>query len=319
MIFLIHGEESFFSHQQLSDTKKRFLIKNPDGYNLSIFDCSEECDLEKIFSSFHGSSLFSSKVKLTILKDFFSADSKLKDALFSFLMDNNLGKNQSSHVIFFESKDVSKNVFYKKIKSISSETKSIKTSLFQIEKWATEKFQNNQIQATPQQIKILIQEVGNDLWKLDGEIEKLISWMAFQNSATLGQEDLSSVAPAGAKEDNIFNTVEAIANSNTSLALKLVSDHIEKQISPIYIFSMIAFQFRTLIKIKSAMNHNIPINALAKKTGLHPYTLQKSLRQLSKFSMEDLTSAFRKILEAETKIKSGKNPAEVLYDFVLKI
>jgi len=82
---------------------------------------------------------------------------------------------------------------------------------------------------------------------------------------------------------------------------------------------MIAFQFRTLIKIKSAIGHNVPINALAKKTGIHPYTLQKSLRQLSRFSMEDLKNSFKKILDAETKIKSGKNPAEVLYNFVLKI
>ncbi|TRZ77812.1 DNA polymerase III subunit delta [bacterium] len=318
MIFLIHGEESFLSHQQLSDTKKRFLIKNPDGYNLSVFDCFEIPHLETIFSSLHGSSLFSSKTKLTILKDFFATDSSCKDAIFNFLNDNNLSKSMASHVIFFESKDISKNAFYKKIKPLSSETRTIKSSVFQIEKWATKKFQDNQIQITPQQVNILIRKVGNDLWRLDSEIEKLISWTAFLNVPTVSDNDIITLTSTTITE-NVFNTVEAIANGDTSLSLKLIADHLEKRISAIYIFSMIAFQFRTLIKIKSAIGHNVPINALAKKTGIHPYTLQKSLRQLSRFSMEDLKNSFKKILDAETKIKSGKNPAEVLYNFVLKI
>jgi len=318
MIFLIHGEESFLSHQQLSDTKKRFLTKNPDGYNLSVFDCFEIPHLEKIFSSLHGSSLFSSKTKLTILKDFFTADNLCKDALFNFLNDNNLSKSQTSHIIFFESKDVSKNAFYKKIKSISHETKSEKLSLFQIEKCAIKKFHDNQIEIPSQQIKILIQRVGNNPWKLNGEIEKLISWMSFQKIGSISDTEINVLISAET-ENNIFQTIEAIANDNASLALKLISGHLDKKENEIYIFSMIAFQFRTLIKIKSAIGRNIPINALAKKTGVHPYTLKKSLQQLSKFSMERLKKTFRKILDAETKIKSGSNPAEVLYDFVLKI
>jgi len=318
MIFLIHGEESFLSHQQLSDTKKRFLAKNPDGYNLSIFDCDEECSLNAIFSSLHGSSLFSSKVKLTILKDFFAVDSELKKTLFGFLTDNNVSKNQTSHVIFFESKDISKNAFYKKIKPLSSETKTVKSSVFQIEKLVAKKFQDNQVKLTPQQVRILTQKAGNDLWKLDREIEKLISWAAFLNVSTVSDKDIVALTSTTIT-DNIFSTVEAIANGDTPLALKLIADHLEKRISAIYIFSMIAFQFRTLIKIKSAIGHNVPINALAKKTGLHPYTLKKSMNQVSKFSLSDLKSIFRKVLDAETKLKSGGNSADVLYDFVLKV
>ena len=318
MIFLIHGEESFFSHQQLSDTKKRFLAKNPDGYNLSVFDCFEIPHLETIFSSLRGSSLFSSKKKLTVLKDFFTADNSRKDAVFNFLNDNNLSKSQTSHVIFFESKDIVKDPFYKKIKSISSEARSAKLSPFQIEKWVAKKFQENQIQIPPRQIKIIIQKIGNNSWKLNGETEKLISWMSFQKIDSISDTEINALISMEI-ENNIFQTIEAIANENIPLALKLIAGHLNKKESEIYIFSMIAFQFRTLIKIKSAVERNVPINALAKKTNIHPYVLKKSIQQLSNFSMERLKNIFKKILDAETKIKNGANPAEVLYDFALKI
>lgn len=319
MIFFIHGQESFLAYQQLAETKKRFLEKNPDGYNLSVFSLAESFDLEEIKNSLQNFSLFSSKVKLIVLKDFFSSKNDAqKEKLINFFVEQNFKTSKTSHIIFFESSDTSKDSFYVKVKDIANESIARELSLMQVEKWAALQFQKENISVSAPAVKKLVLFAGKDLWKLNSEIEKLISWLISQDKNSLSDNNVDSII-ARVFEKDIFKTIEAISRKDFPAAARLLANHFENNENEFYILSMIAYQFRNLIKIKSALNINTPINELAKKLKMNPYVLKKTLEQTSKYSFEGLKEIYKKILEIEGKMKKGADSKQILNEFVMEV
>lgn len=312
MVFLIHGQESFLSYQNLTDTKKRFLDKHPDGYNLSIFDNSISYEIKDIKNSLKNYSLFSVKIKLLIIKDFFQErNSREKEELIEILKGS--GNSKTEHIIIFESEDISKDAFYAKIKEAAKEKKCGKLSNSQIEKWIAEKLAQEKISAPPAYIKKIAESSG-DLWQINGELEKIIC-RAAGNSGNLTPDNY----PAAQIENNIFKTIEAFAKKDIILLLKLLNNHLESGENELYLLSMIAYQLRILIKIKSAIGGNAPLNDLAKKLKIHPFALKKAISCAKNFEMNELKNSYRQLLKTEEKIKKGANGREELMQFAMNI
>lgn len=121
-------------------------------------------------------------------------------------------------------------------------------------------------------------------------------------------------------ESDIFKTIDAIAQKNKNLALKLIHKHLEKGDSPYYLFSMINFQFRNLLMVKSQLqsgNYFPRIYDLSRKLGMHPFVVEKTVRQTKKFSLEELRKIYRKIFKTDIYIKTGRIESQVALDLFL--
>ena len=79
---------------------------------------------------------------------------------------------------------------------------------------------------------------------------------------------------------------------------------------------MIAYQFRNLLTIKELQNTQ-PYGAIAKKSGLHPFVVQKSYYLCSQFSIEQLKKIYQKIFQVDSDIKTGKIDSELALDLLL--
>jgi len=129
--------------------------------------------------------------------------------------------------------------------------------------------------------------LGNDLWQMNREITKLIH---YQPKITSESIDLL-VKPK--IEPNIFQAIDALGEKNKKTALKLLYQHLEKGDNEIYLLTMLAYQFRNLIKLKSLIEQNTPYYNLAKKAKLHPFVVKKTSAQLKNFSLNELKNRSR--------------------------
>ena len=91
-------------------------------------------------------------------------------------------------------------------------------------------------------------------------------------------------------ELDIFKTVNAIARNDKANAIKLIRKHLEKGEAVFPMLALIARQFKLMLVYK--------VDGKAGFYGL------SSLAQ--KFSIEDLKRIYAKILEIDSKIKTGK-------------
>jgi DNA polymerase-3 subunit delta len=208
-----------------------------------------------------------------------------------------------SLIIFEEGEPDKRNKFFKILLK-----KSFKKQEFsELPSFKVKTFIENEVKKlggkiVPSAIDELILFFGNDLWQIENELQKLIT---YKGSNTISKEDVESLGTANI-DLNIFRTIEAISRKNKKLALKLVSEHFEKGENELKILSMINYQFRVLIKIKSLLDEKKSFFQIQKTSKIHPFVIKKTIPIARNFSMEELKNIYKKILETDFAIKTGK-------------
>ena len=104
-----------------------------------------------------------------------------------------------------------------------------------------------------------------------------------------------------------------IARRDKETALVLLHKHLERGDAPLYLLSMINYQFRNILEIKDLMNKG----KSPSQTKLHPFVVSKSQQQAQWFTLEELKKIYHKIFKADFSIKTGKLEAETALDLLV--
>ena len=179
--------------------------------------------------------------------------------------------------------------------------------------WAKKEFKKNEAVINSEAFKKLIAYVGNDLWRLSGEINKLVN---YRGGEEIKEEDIDLLVKANL-DANIFKTLDALAQRDKKTALWLIHEHLERGDNEMYLLSMLAYQIRNLIRLKDLIERGEPYYSLAQKSGLHPYVVKKSSEQLRNFTLDDLKKIYRRLAEIDFKIKVGLTDGPTAIDLLV--
>lgn len=147
----------------------------------------------------------------------------------------------------------------------------------------------------------LVRRAGPDKWRLISELEKILL-----THETISRQHVEEAAPPAALEGEIFALLDALSVGNLPRATTLMEALLEEGESEFYIISMLAYQLRTLLAIRTAQDQGTPVSAIAKQTGLHPYVVEKNTPAVRRLSAADMLAALTKIMATDFAIKQGK-------------
>ena len=205
--------------------------------------------------------------------------------------------------IFYEDKDIPKNsLLFKKLRkdSLVFEFHSLRGR--ELDVWAINEFKKYNKEITKDALLCLVNYVGSDLWRLSNEIKKLSIYKA--QEPVINKEDVELLVKEKVEND-IFRTIDAMASQNKKLALSLISRHLANGDSPLYLLSMIIYQFRNLLAVKEMSQK--PVSSVGTTLNyLHPFVVRKTYWQAKKFSLEQLKRIYDKIFKIDLFIKTGK-------------
>ena len=153
---------------------------------------------------------------------------------------------------------------------------------------------------------------GSDLWQLDNEINKLISYKRGQKPelvkdariAQIEVEDVDQLA-RGSADENIFALTDAISNRNKALALKLFEQEIDSGVTESYLMHMVTRQFKIMLMIRQALDQGLTPRQIMGQLKLHPFVVQKTSTQVRKFVLADLKKLFHRLVDIDSQIKTG--------------
>ena len=152
-------------------------------------------------------------------------------------------------------------------------------------------------------VRELVDIVGEDQWRLGGEINKLVNYDLVVTVKTVRALVASSV------EQSIFELVEAMTAGRTAAALAGFRTLIQQRESEIYLLTMVQWQLRNLLLAKSAPAQMSP-QELAKATGMSPYVAGKMAAAQGRMSEQSLRMAYASAADCEFDIKSGRVKAD---------
>lgn len=302
MLIFLYGLDTYRSRQKLNEIIEHYKKVHKSGLNFKIFD-GENLNYQDFKDEFRQTSMFNEK-KMFIIKNIFS-NSEFQE---SFLEDAKNFINLANITIFYEEGEPSQSVFFKFL------TKNAKAQEFKLlegqklKNWAKKEFEKCQTRIDPQALDVLIGFVGNDLWQLSNEIKKLVTFKKsppFARGKEIATKDVVLLVRPKIEAD-IFKTIDAIALRNKKRAISLVHKHLEKGDSPLYLLSMINFQLRNLLMVKTSNNLK-----------LHPYVMKKTSFQARGFTIEELKKIYHKLFQVDLDIKTGKIEPGMALDLFL--
>jgi len=282
--------------EKLKEIIEGYKSVHKSGLNLKFFDCQKGDVFKDIKNELRQSSMFKEKKLIVATDPFLNNYFKGK-----FLEEAETFLDLDDIIILFQEGEIKKEK--KLLNFLEKKAKTQKFSILtgqNLKNWVIKKFGKQKIE--PDALDLLLDYVGSDLWRMSNEIEKLRN---YRKDKIIKKEDVKlQVKPV--IEVDIFQTIDAMAQRRKDSALRLFQKHLENGDSPLYLVSMINYQFRNLLTIKDFVEKCKPYGIILKKSGLHPFVVKKSYFQCKQFSQEELKKIYQKIFLIDLEIKTGK-------------
>jgi DNA polymerase-3 subunit delta len=203
------------------------------------------------------------------------------------------------------------------LRELSSVTRVKSFSLLkepQLRQWVEQRVTGNKGSISPQAAALLIRFVGNDLWTMAGEVDKLAQFAAGRR---IEENDVKAVV-SYAQEANIFTMVDAIMEFRSGIAQELLQQLFTQGAAPAQLLTMLARQVRIIFQVKEMRGRGKARAEIQSKLGLtSDFILRKAWEQADKYSLARLCEVFHRLLEADLSIKTGKLDGEIALDILV--
>jgi DNA polymerase-3 subunit delta len=309
MIIFLYGKDTYRLNQKEKEIIQEYKKIHKSGLNLISLG-GKEIAFQELKDQFQQTSMFKEK-KLLLLKDIFSN----KDFKEKFKKEIKKLISSEDIILIVEKGAISANDSLLKVLKKKAKWQEFKLlGGEKLKAWLEKEFGKYKTRIKPDALGKLIEFLGNDLWRLSNEVKKLVNFKGIGSEIEIGDVELL-VKPK--IETDIFKTIDFIAKNNKKKAFELLKEHLEKGDSPLYLLSMINFQFRNLLIIRDLIDKNIPPYLISRKTKLHPYVVKKSYPLAKKFELSELKKIYQKIFEVDLNIKTGKIEPETGLDLLI--
>ena len=326
MLYILWGEDDFSLGEALEEIKRSISDQELLAVNTTVLD-GQQVSPDKL-SAVCGTVPFMSEKRLVIAKGLlerFEPKSKprgrkkssalaTKRDEYKPLLASLSAIPDSTILVLIDGKLKSSNPLFKAL-SARAEVKSFPLLRnTELRQWIQTRVKKEGGSMSPKTVDLLAKLVGSNLWVMKNEIDKLV---LFTSGRRIEEEDVKQVATC-AQQTNVFVMVDAILAFKAKIAEQSLHQLLEAGAAPTYLLVMIARQVRMVVRAKELRNqgkHEVEIQG---KLGLTAeFALRKTLEQAARYPLARLKEVYRKLLETDLSIKTGKYEGELALNILI--
>ncbi len=181
-----------------------------------------------------------------------------------------------------------------------------------LQRWIGERVAGGGGAIAPGAVELLARVVGDDLWALSQEIEKLLLFCQ-EKPIT---EDAVGQLSSPAREVRAYELADALLEGKSRGAGRLLHQLLQEGLVPAQLLAAVTRQLRQALLAQELLGRGVRGKELGEKLGLFGYPLEKALGQ-ARFPHPRLEGAYYKVLETDLAIKTGKLPGELALDLLV--
>ena len=317
MIYILYGEDSFSIKESLTK------IKADCGgaeLNAVLFE-GGKVSLNELVSICNTISFLAPK-RLVVVEGLLTRfepgggrrdqSPELKD--WSALAGHVVNMPESTVLVLVDGKLSRANPLLKKLSPLASVREYMSPKGTELQNWIRARVAGNGCEISPSALRLLTDLIGNNLWILSNEIDKL---SLHAREGRIEEDDINSLV-SYARESNIFAMVDAIVQRRLRKSFQLIHQLLDEGAAPPYLLYMMTRQFRLLIQARRLMADGLPASAIRGKIGeTTDWRLEKILRQARGYSLERLEESYRRLLETDLSIKTGAVDGALALDLLI--
>jgi len=296
-IFFIYGEERFF-HDKVLQSIENHLFKNASEKSLNhhIFYGTESNESDILTSCLSYPML--ADYKMVIIKEFDKLKINDKESFLKYI-----NYPQPSTILVLLAGKISNTSFYNSIikKSVSIRCNPLFEN--QIYTWVNNKFHDHKIKVNKECVKFIIENIGQNLLRINMEIEKIINYVGSDNEISIN--DVARLI-GFSKDVNIFYFQKVLALKNLSSSLKTGLRLLEQGESMAAILPMLFYFFRRMWTVKQLLLKNYSKNKILDLLKGNQYLYSDIFATVNNFTDEQLENIIGILEESELQLKTSQ-------------
>lgn len=149
-----------------------------------------------------------------------------------------------------------------------------------------------------------------DLWSVDSEVEKLLTYALGRDVEPA--DVVLLVSPVDS--ENVYRLIDAIAERDGPVAATLLHTFLSAGEEPLSLLAKIARQFRQLALARALLDGQVAPGEHARALGVPPFIARKLTTQARRFSAAFLDAALKRLLDIDVGIKTGRTAGPLALD-----
>ena len=305
--YLIYGVDKYLIDKEIDKIIKKNKIDNNSIIRYSL----NEDRIDNILEDANTFNLFSD-TKLIIVNDaniFTSSNDILTDKIINYL--NNY--NDKSYLVFTLLSDKIDN--RKKITKVMSD----KGNVIDLNKkevdtnYIISYLKENGYQINMSDVRMILNKVGNNLFSINNELDKL---MLFKLEDKVIDKNSIDLLINENIDSSLFALVDSITNKDKDKMLKLYHECLLES-DPIMIINMLANKYILLYQVKRLISDGYSDDKIAKELEVHPYPVKLARNMCYSYSVKEILDIILKLANLDKDIKLGNVNGEVGLEFLL--
>jgi DNA polymerase-3 subunit delta len=212
-IYWLEGEEPYYIDKVVEYAEKNILSESEASFNLTVF-YGKDADWAAVVNACRRYPMFAER-QVVLLKE--AQQMRDIDKLEGYI-DNPL--SSTVFVVSYKEKKVDARTKFAKLLKQKGEVVTTKKMYDnQLPAWASEMIEQKGLSINQKALALLVDHIGNDLNRIENEIEKLAVNLGTRKSIT--EDDIEKYIGVS-KEFNVFELQDALAKKNLPKAIRII-------------------------------------------------------------------------------------------------
>ncbi|MHB1394513.1 MAG: DNA polymerase III subunit delta [Clostridia bacterium] len=152
------------------------------------------------------------------------------------------------------------------------------------------------------------------MYDVENEIKKLVGFAG--SSTDILMAHIEAVVPRNIEND-IFKLINACSEKDVDRSLRLYGDMLLDGENSFGILGLLSRQIKNMLEVSELYGKKYEARSISEKLKLHEYTVKLCIKYSASIKRQVLQSAFRKCLDAEFSIKSGRMGERLAMEMLL--
>lgn len=299
-LYLFYGEERFLIQLYEQRIKKALLLPEDEMMNLDVLQSPQ--DPLMVRTSIE-TLPFMAERRVVIIKE--SGAFELKAGKLSELSELMQDVPETTTVVWIESKVDKRSKLFKAVQKAGYVVEFKRLGEGELLTWIGQELKRKGIQMDRNTASYFLSLTGNDMVRIQMEMEKLSSYVKERGLIT--REDVDSIVSVTI-ENSIFKLTDHLGNQQPAAAYRIYRQLLEDNEPVQRIFFMMIRQFRLLYK--ASLMQGADRSTIAKELGVPSFAAGNYQNQSRRFGEKRLKELLNKLLELDVATKTGELDAE---------
>lgn len=311
--YLIYGREHMLLEEAVGRLRARLAEQGDLDFNYDVF--RGDADEPETIVSAAQTLPFMSERRLVVVRDVHLMPADAQRVLADYVAN----PSPETCLVLVAEKMTKSSVLYKAVEKAGGtihEYEAPRKSEYP--SWIRARLAEHGKSVTPAAAGRIFEVIGEDLGRLQNEIEKLALY--YDDKAQLDTDDVDEVLSA-TTQASIFELTDSLGNRNARKALQTLEKLVGRNEPVTAIYHMVVKHMRMLLATKALVERGVTNSgAIARELRLIPFVAGKYREQSRNFTDEQLRKIQRQLVDIDFRVKSGRAELRIaLEQFVVRI